>query len=269
MSERRILEELVQAQQAGTAVALATVTGSSGSVPRHAGSKMLVYADGTQSGTVGGGELESRVVEEAIAALGERRPRTLSYDLVDPGRGDPGVCGGTVDVYIEPHLPRPQLIVVGCGHIGAAVIDLGHWLGFDVIATDDRQASDVDDAVANADQFISGPIESLLDEVAIRPDAAIVVVSRNMSVDLAAIPKLVETNAGYIGVMGSRRRWRTTRKRLGELGVGAADLDRLYAPIGLELNAETPEEIALSILAEVVSHYRGGDGTAMTLTGAG
>ena len=268
MSERRIFEELVQAQQSGTAVALATVINTSRSVPRHAATKMLVFADGTQSGTVGGGELESRVVEEAIAALGDRRPRTLSYDLVDPGRGDPGICGGTVDLYIEPHFPRPQLIVVGCGHVGAAVIDLGHWLGFEVIATDDREDPHFDAAVTNADQFITGPIESFLDAVAVRPDAAIVLVSRSMSVDLAAIPSLVGTNADYIGVMGSRRRWRTTKERLAELGVSAADLDRIQAPIGLELNAETPEEIAVSILAQVISHSRGGDGTAMTDTGA-
>jgi xanthine dehydrogenase accessory factor len=264
MSERRIFEELVQAQHRGRTVALATVINTSRSAPRHASAKMLVFADGTQSGTVGGGEMESRVVEEALAALGERRPRTLSYDLIDPSRGDPGVCGGTVELYIEPHFPRPQLIVVGCGHVGAAVIDLGHWLGFEVIATDEREDPHFDDAIANADQFVSGPIESFLDAVAVRPDAAIVVVSRNMSVDLAAIPKLIETDADYIGVMGSRRRWRTTKKRLAELGVSAADLDRLHAPIGLELNAETPEQIAVSILAQVVAHSRGGDGKAMT-----
>ncbi len=264
MSERRIFEELVQAQRRGRTVALATVINTSRSVPRHAAAKMLVFADGTQSGTVGGGEMESRVVEEALAALGDRRPRTLSYDLIDPSRGDPGVCGGTVELYIEPHFPRPQLIVVGCGHVGAAVIDLGHWLGFEVIATDEREDPHFDDAIANADQFVSGPIESFLDAVTVRPDAAIVVVSRNMSVDLAAIPKLVETDADYVGVMGSRRRWRTTKKRLAELGVSAADLDRLHAPIGLELNAETPEQIAVSILAQVISHSQGGDGAPMT-----
>ncbi len=269
MSEGRILEELVQARHNGTAVALATVINTSRSVPRHAGSRMLIFADGTQSGTVGGGELESRVIEEAIATLGDRRPRTLSYDLVDPGRGDPGVCGGTVDLYIEPHLPRPQLIVVGCGHVGTAVIDLGHWLDFEVIATDDREDPHFDAAITNADQFVSGPIESFLDTVAVRPEAAIVLVSRSMSVDLAAIPRLVGTDAGYIGVLGSRRRWRTTKERLAELGVSAPDLDRIDAPIGLELNAETPEEIAVSILAQVISHSRGGDGAAMTDTRAG
>jgi len=259
-----LLNRLTEAEHQGTVLALATVINTSHSVPRHAGSKMLVYADGTQFGTVGGGELESRVINESLAALDDQQPRVVTYDLLDPGNGDPGVCGGSVDVYIEPHLPAPQLIVVGCGHIGAAVVDLGHWLGFEVLATDDRDDDRIAEAASKAKTFIAGPIESLIDSVVIRADASIIVVSRNLEVDLAAIPKLLATKARFVGVMGSLRRCRTTRERLIELGVNSDDLARLHAPIGLELNAETPEEIAVSIMAEVISHTRGGDGSPMT-----
>ena len=264
MINEALLEELLAALRERRPAATATVVKTSRSVPRHPGSMMLVFADGSQSGTVGGGEMESRVIEEARGAIRDSEPRLRTYDLVDPNKGDPGVCGGTVDVYIQPHIPARQFVVVGCGHVGAAVVHLARWLGFEVIATDDRDGDpEIAQAARMADRFVAGPIQRLLDEVTIGPDAAIVVVSRNMGVDLAAIPALLATDATYIGVMGSLRRWRTTRDKLMEQGVTEEDLARLNAPIGLELNAETPEEIAVSILAEVIAHTRGGDGGPM------
>ena len=214
--------------------------------------------------------MEFRVIEEARAAIRDGEPRLLTYDLVDPAKGDPGVCGGTVDVFIQPHAPPRQLVVVGCGHVGTAIVFLARWLGFEVIATDDRGRDDETMQAAElADRFVAGPIDALLEEVKIGPEASIVVVSRNMGVDLAAIPALLTTDAGYIGVMGSLRRWRTTRYKLMERGLTEEDLERLNAPIGLELNAETPEEIAVSILAEVIAHSRGGDGSSMRDHGGG
>lgn len=264
MTDAALFEALVAALRERRPIATATVVKTSRSVPRHPGSMMLIPADGPPSGTVGGGEMEFRVVEAARAALVDNEPRVMTYDLVDPSKGDPGVCGGTVDVYIQPHVPRRQLVVVGCGHVGAAVVHLARWLGFEVIAADDRGDDDETARAAElADRFVAGPIDRLLDEVEIGPDASVVVVSRNMGVDLAAVPVLLGTEASYIGVMGSLRRWRTTRAKLMERGVTEEALERLNAPIGLELNAETPEEIAVSILAEVIAHHRGGDGSPM------
>lgn len=264
MTDATLFEELVAAIRERRPVATATVVKTSRSVPRHPGSMMLIPADGPPSGTVGGGEMEFRVIEAARAAIVDNEPRVMSYDLVDPGKGDPGVCGGTVDVYIQPHVPRRQLVVVGCGHVGGAVVHLARWLGFHVIATDDRGRDDETAQAAElADSFIAGPIDKLLEAVKIGADTSIVVVSRNMGVDLAAIPVLLGSEAGYIGVMGSLRRWRTTRAKLMERGVTEEALKRVNAPIGLELNAETPEEIAVSILAEVIAHCRGGDGSPM------
>ena len=262
-----LLRQLSEAVDGGVAVASATVVDTSRSVPRRAGAKMLVFRDGSISGTVGGGEMEARVVDEAVAALADGRCRLLSYRLVDPGRGDPGVCGGDVQIFVEPHMPEPTVIVMGYGHVGRAVAQLAGWLGFRVVATDDRPLADADadssdeDAageVASAapDELVIGTVHDLLAGRVLDTDTSVVLVTRNVDVDAAALPALLATDAGYVGVMGSERRWATTKARLEAEGVDPAALDRVNAPIGIEVGAETPEEIALSIMAEVVAHRR-------------
>jgi xanthine dehydrogenase accessory factor len=133
-----IFSALAEAERNGIAVALATVVRVTGSVPRHEGAKMLVYPDGSTLGTIGGGEMESRVCAEALTALGERTPRTVHYQLSEPSEGDPGVCGGSADIFIEPIRPPVTLLVVGAGHVGRAVVQLGKQLGFYVVLSDDR-----------------------------------------------------------------------------------------------------------------------------------
>ena len=130
---RRLLGHLLAAQESGQAVALATVVRARGSVPRHAGAKMLVYDDGRLEGTVGGGEMEARVIAAAREALADGRPQLLPYSLVDPQRGDPGVCGGEVEIYVEPYLPPATVFVIGCGHVGQAVAHLASWLDYQVV----------------------------------------------------------------------------------------------------------------------------------------
>ncbi len=280
-----LLRQLTEAVDGGVAVASATVVDTARSVPRRAGAKMLVFRDGSISGTVGGGEMEARVVAEAVASLADGRCRLLSYRLVDPGRGDPGVCGGDVQIFVEPHMPEPTVIVMGYGHVGRAVAQLAGWLGFRVVATDDRPLADAsaDDAsqpmltttcrqppmpsptqvpavgeVAGTapDELVIGTVDDLLAGRTLDQDTSVVLVTRNVDVDAAALPALLSTDAGYVGVMGSERRWSTTRARLEVEGVASDALDRVHAPIGIEVGAETPEEIALSIMAEVVAHRR-------------
>ena len=246
------LRELADAIDAGVPVASATVVRTHRSVPRHAGSRMLVYADGHTSGTIGGGEMEQRVIAEAIEALGDGRPRLSRYALVDPAGGDPGVCGGEVEIYVEPHMPAPLLFIVGAGHVGRAVADLAHWLGHRLVVWDDR--AELLDAIEHAADRHSGSIDAALSASTITAASSIVVVTRNVDLDVELLPHILATPAGYIGLMGSTRRWETTRAKLDELGVAAVDLDRVRSPIGVDISAETPEEIAVSILAEVIEH---------------
>jgi len=260
MSLYRALAELEANNQAG---ALCTIIDSQGSTPRHTGSKMLVYPDGKILGTVGGGELENRVIREAQEAILDGRPRRLAYNMADPERGDPGVCGGQVEVYVEPIQPKPTLIVIGSGHVGKAVAHLAHWLGFRVIVNDDRPEFCTPNAVPEADLYLPTLMQELPQQVEITPWTYLVLTTRGTLVDIAGLPGLLDTPAAYIGLIGSRRRWESTRQKLLENGIPEEKINRVRSPIGLELNAETPEEIAVSILAEIIMLRQGGDGRVM------
>ncbi len=258
-----IYQAVSELEEKGEAGALCTITQSRGSTPRHVGSKMLVFPDGRILGTVGGGELESRVIAEALAAMQDGKPRLLSYEMADPSRGDPGVCGGQLEVFVEPILPRATVVVVGGGHVGQAVAHLAHWLGFYVVVTDDRPEFSSPEAIPAADEFYTSPLATFPDQFKVTAQTYIVMTTRNVEVDVQGLPKLLETPAAYIGVIGSKRRWETTHELLLNAGVPAEKLARIASPIGLELNAETPEEIAVSILAEIIMLRRGGDGRRM------
>lgn len=255
-----LLRVLLDAVDGGDSVVLATVVGTSRSVPRHAGAKMLIRADGSMIGTIGGGEMEARVRAEAAAVLAEGRPRLIHYELVDPVQGDPGVCGGEVHLFLEPHMPPATIYVIGCGHIGSAVVELAHWTGFRVVAYDDRPELVTDSAVPLADVRVSGELPAALEVAPITDQTHVVVVTRNMTVDLRLLPLLLGAGARSIGVMGSTRRWAATSAELSKLGVPDEQLAAVSSPIGLDLHAETPQEIAVSIVGEIIARRRAGGG---------
>jgi xanthine dehydrogenase accessory factor len=261
MSVFQALAELEKSNQAG---ALCTLILSKGSTPRHTGSKMLVYPNGSIIGTVGGGEMENRVIAEARQAILDGRTRLLEYQMTDPSRGDPGVCGGQVEVFVEPVQPKPILVVIGTGHVGKAVAHLAHWLGFWVVANDDRPEFCTPQAVPDADEFIPTTMNELPERLEITPWTFLVLTTRGTNVDVQGLPALLETPAAYVGVIGSQRRWATARKQLLEMGVPEEKLKQVRSPIGLELKAETPEEIAVSIMAEIIMLRQGGDGVVMS-----
>ena len=258
-----ILQELIEAQKRGDSVVLATIIKARGSVPRHVGTKMLIYADGRMSGTIGGGEMEARVITVAAEVLRENESRTLPYALIDPKRGDPGVCGGEVEIFMEPYLPPATVYVIGCGHVGRAVAHLAHWLGYQTVVTDDRVALASAENIPNAHVYLPGSITDALTTHPIHANTFVVVVTRNVMVDRDILPQLVKTPTPFIGVMGSKRRWATTRDLLLQDGVSETELVRFHSPLGLELNAESPEEIAVSILSEIIMLRRKGTGQRM------
>ncbi len=247
-----LFQALVDLEKTNDAGALCTIIGSKGSTPRHVTSKMLVYPDGHIIGTVGGGEVENRVIKEALKAIEDRTPRLLAYNMANPERGDPGVCGGQVEIYVEPILPKPILVVVGVGHVGKAVAHLAKWLGFVVAVSDDRPDFCNPQAVPEADEFYPIPLEKLSSQLKIMPWTYIVLTTRGIDVDVQGLPSLMNSNAAYIGVIGSKRRWATTKKKLLEVGVSSKMIEQVHSPIGLEIRAETPEEIAVSIMAEII-----------------
>ena len=258
-----IFQRLAEIEEQGGGAALATVIRATGSVPRHEGTKMIVYSDGSFEGTVGGGKLEDEVIKAAQAALQTGKPQLLNYNFQDPERGDVGVCGGEMEVFVEPLRPPKTLLVVGAGHVGQAVAHLGHWLGFYVVVSDDREGFAVPEAVPAADELFTCEMKALPEKINIGPQTYIVLTTRGVTIDAEGLPALLNSGAGYIGVIGSRRRWETTSKELQQRGVEAGQLARVHSPTGLELNAETPEEIAVSILAEIIMQMRGGSGNSM------
>lgn len=250
----------------GEPIVLCTVVRSTGSTPRHVGSKMLVTAAGRTIGTVGGGDLEARVIKEAIKVLATGSPRSLEYRLEDTARGDPGICGGQVEVFLDPIGAGRTLIVIGAGHVGKAVAHLGRWLGFRIVVSDDRAEFCNPDNIPDADVYLICPMGDIPGQVQIDPRTSIVLTTRGTDVDTAGLAPLLASPANYIGVIGSRRRWLQTRKNLEAQGIGSSALDRVHSPIGLELEAETPEEIAVSIMAEVLMVRDNGTGISMKMS---
>ncbi len=208
------------------------------------------------------------MVKEALAAMNDGNTRTPSYRLNDLKDGDPGICGGTVQVFIEPlHVPG-TLLVIGGGHVGKALAELGKWMGYRVLLSDDRAEYCNTEYAPGLDGYIICVPGDITQHVSINARTYIAAVTRGMPVDMNLIPTLLETAAPYIGLIGSRRRWALTAKALKtEKGLSEAQLARIHAPIGLELQAETPKEIALSILAEITMLRRGGSGQPMKWMG--
>ena len=258
-----IYRALSELEAKNESAALCTVVKSEGSTPRHVGSKMLVYPDGHFIGTVGGGDLEHRVLDEAWMALGDGQPRHLHYNMSDPSRGDVGVCGGQVEVFVEPILPAPMVIVIGAGHVGKAVAHLAKWLGFRVAVSDDRAEFCTPEVAPEADAYYPVPMGKLTEHVKVTRQTFLVLTTRGSNVDAAGLGQLLETEAGYIGVIGSKRRWLETVKALKQQGVPVEKIERVHSPIGLELQAETPEEIAVSIMAEILMVRNKGTGKIM------
>ena len=258
-----IYQALAEIEKNNDSAALCTVVKSEGSTPRHVGSKMLVYPDGKFIGTVGGGDLEHRVKDEAWMAISEGQPHLLSYRMSDPSRGDPGVCGGQVEVFVEPILPAPMVVVVGAGHVGKAVAHLAKWLGFRVAVSDDRAEFCNPATVPDADAYYPVAMNEIPKQFKINRRTFFVLTTRGSSVDAAGLGPLLDSPAAYDGVIGSKRRWATTVKEQKTRGVSEESIARVHSPMGLELQAETPEEIAVSIMAEILMIRDKGTGKSM------
>ena len=223
---------------------LATVIATRGSIPRHAGAKMIVYASDRISGTVGGGKFEALVIADCLVALQQGTPQSKTYPLHEKHKESFGaICGGEVQVFIEPQHPARRLILVGGGHCARAIARAAQPLGFAVIIVDERVPPEPIIGV----QYIHD-----LQSITWRPSDAVAVVSRNYEIDTEALACVLPQKVMYIGMIGSRKKVRTVRDTLLERGTEPEQLARMYAPIGLEIGADSPEEIAISVLAEIL-----------------
>jgi xanthine dehydrogenase accessory factor len=252
-----LVTELIAAREARKPFVLVTVAATTGSVPRAAGSKMLVYADGKTSGTIGGGKFESLVIDDALASLREKKPSLKTYPLRE---GEPdsfgAICGGEVTVFIEPQSVSEALYLIGAGHCAHAIAKLATECGLFVGVVDDRVEllADLPTSVARLSDVSPA---NFIASHQWQSDEALVIVSRNHEIDREALSAAVEqAGAGYIGMIGSRRKVRRVFDLLRERGVTEEKLSRVYAPLGLDIGADSPTEIAVSTIAEILAVLR-------------
>jgi len=249
-----IYEELVRARRRGERVALATIIVRKGSTPRKDAAKMLIYEDGRQLGTIGGGCSEAEVCREAQAVIRSEKAKLLAFDLTEEDAEESALlCGGTMEVYLEPVLPDPALVVFGGGHIGQSVAAIASMLGFRLTVADDRIKYANGERFPNAQAIVTGAWEEIFKQLSVNSSSYIVIATRGHQYDLACLRFALTTPARYVGLLGSRRKTKILLETLQKEGVDPSDFERVYAPIGIEIGSETPEEIAVSIAAELVA----------------
>jgi len=242
----------------GIPFVVATITEVSGSSPRGVGAKMLVLDDGSTVDTIGGGALEKKVIEDARVCLAEGVSRSDRYQLREQGDRALGtLCGGEATVFFDVHAPARVLLIVGAGHVGQKLSSLGSMLDFRVIVLDPRPDMVTPERFPSADQLIHGDPANTAELVPIGATTHVVIVTHAHAHDADALRAVIGSPAASIGMIGSANKVRKIRARLLEEGVPAEQLDAVHAPIGLDIGAETPAELALCILAEIVAEASG------------
>lgn len=252
---REIIDALTAAVDRGEPVALVTIVRATGSTPQRVGAKILVYPDGRTIGTVGGGCYENDAVLKARALLAEAgRPTLVRYDLNDDVAEETGlICGGQMEVFIEPMLPSAPLYILGAGHVGQQTARLAASVGFAVHVVDDREKFANRERVPEATNVTVAPIPEWIAATVFPPRSCVVVVTRGHKHDLDALRALLDRDVRYLGLIGSRAKIARLYEMLVAEGADAARLASVHAPIGLDIGAVSPEEIAISIVAELIA----------------
>lgn len=247
-TEAEIFEKISKALQNNISAALVTVLNHAGSAPGKEGSIMAVFHNGETAGTIGGGSLEHSATQKALECISGNENAELSYSLTEDGM----MCGGDVRIYIKVFSPALRLIICGGGHIGQKLYELGVLLGFAVTIVDDREEFADKGSFPKASSVLSGDIYKILSEMNIDSNCYIALATRSHATDQQALKAVVDRGAGYVGMIGSRKKTDTIMKNLLSEGVPQKDLDSVYAPMGLDIASVRPEEIALSIISEIM-----------------
>lgn len=254
MIELELYEEMVRLTRQGEQFALSTVVANSGSSPRKSGAKMLVRDDGSSLGTVGGGRIEKETIEAARAALSDGEARTLEFVLTEEHGY---ACGGSMSVFVEAQGHRPLLVMFGAGHVGRAVSALAHGCGFRVVVVDERPDCAVQALLPGADEIICAKVADAFGLLKLDRDSFAVIATPGHLHDFAAVRGCLATEAGFIGLLGSRIKRETLLGTLEEEGFDSLQRGRVVTPVGLDIAAQTPEEIAVSIVGQLIAIRRG------------
>ena len=255
---QEVFSAVTDALERGEPAALVTIVSTTGSTPQRVGAKMLVFADGRIVGTIGGGCYENDAFWKARDAITNRKPQLVHYELDDDFAQESGlICGGQMDVYIEPIEPSPELYIIGAGHVGFHLARVAHEVGFRVHVVDDREKFANRERFPHAAEIVVEDIPAWIARTTLAPHAYAVIVTRGHTNDLEALRALAPRELRYLGLIGSRAKVARIYEQLVEDNLSADALKHVHAPIGLDIGAVTPQEIAVSILAELIAVKHG------------
>jgi xanthine dehydrogenase accessory factor len=246
--------EIVALRAKGIPAALATIIVTKGATPRKDSAKMLIYQDGQRLGTIGGGFTQAEVCREALIALRTGKPKLLSFDLTGVDHEESAlVCGGFMQVYVEPVLPDPILFIFGAGFASKAVAEAARLVGFRIAVIDDRMEYANPEEFPNADDFYVHPWEEMFDKLPVNESSYLLIATRGDRLDLLCLRFAVRAPARYIGILGSSKKTRSLFDALQKEGIDPESFKRVFVPVGLDIGAETAEEIAASVVAELIA----------------
>lgn len=259
-----VVKEQISAYEKGIAHAVVTIVHSDGSTPRTNG-KMLVLSNGATKGTIGGGAVERQAITDALQCIREGSSKFRAYDMTSPLADTGMVCGGKISVMIEAFTVRPLLVMCGAGHVGEAVVQLASFVGFDTMLIDNRDEALIEEKIAKADTYVKvNDFEEDIKTMNIAPGAHFVIATYGHTHDGEALAAALTKKAAYVGMIGSSRKIELLFNELRRKGIEQKDLEGVFTPIGLDIGGETPEEIALSIVAEILMVKNGRTGVHWT-----
>ena len=252
MSSEEIIYKALKASENAQSYCFATIIEATlKGTPRKTGAKMIVFDDGSSWGSIGGGRNEKAAIAQCLKAIQNKKPLTVTYNYF--GREGESVCGGMMKVFIEPFTPREQLIICGAGHIALPLSVTAKMLGFMVTIIDNRQEYANKNRFPHVDKIIVGDHAEQLSRISIKPDSYVAIVTQGNEFDYECLKAVIKSDAGYIGVISSKPKRVKFFGRLKKSGIEGKYLKRVHIPMGIDIGAQTPEEIAVSIMAEIVS----------------
>ncbi len=262
-----IYEEVVRLRRLGQKCALATIVQVNGSIPSYESAKLLVREDGSMLGTIGGGCVEAEVWNAAREVMETERPRHMNFSLGQDAAYDNGlICGGQLNVFVEPVVPQPRAFIFGAGHISKSLSKVASLAGFATVIVDNREAFANRDRFPDADEVHAEEYEEVFPKLPIRDTSYIIIVTRGHRDDMRVLRWAVTTQAKYIAMIGSKRKTIGVVKELEKEGIARAAFERVFAPMGFEIGAITPEEIAVAVVAEMIAVRRGPESDWMRLS---
>ena len=252
-----VYEELVRLRKLGQKCAIATIVQVRGSIPSYESAKLLVREDGSMMGTIGGGCVEAEVWNAAREVMETEKPQHLSFNLGQEAAYDNGlICGGELDIFVEPILPQPGAVIFGAGHISKSISKVANLAGFSTIIVDNREAFANRDRFPEAAEIHAEEYEDTFPKLSVNETSYLIIVTRGHRDDMRVLRWAITTTARYIAMIGSKRKVINVVKELQKEGIAREHFERVFAPMGLEIGAVSPEEIAVSVVAEMIAVRR-------------